>query len=130
MTLDTSFSLDGLPGCLRCGGSGGDQLLHGKVHRITSLRGWMVHPHPPLPDRLAAILYPSMDTTRRAELKPTPNAGDWYVSPRLQRVAVDVGLGAAGAAVGAEVDGTTGAVVGGAAAVAWSRLRHPPVGRE
>ena len=49
-----------------------------------------------------------------------------WLPPQLQRVALDVGLGAAGAGAGAYVDGVTGAVVGGVAAVAWSRWRFPP----
>lgn len=61
-----------------------------------------------------------------AHMKPTVSRADLYVSPRLQRVAVDVGLGAAGPTAGAQVDGSTGAVVGGVTAVAWSLLRHPP----
>jgi hypothetical protein len=56
---------------------------------------------------------------------PSPSTLDQYVPPQLQRVALDVGLGAAGAAVGAQVDGAVGAVVGGAAAVVWSRWRYP-----
>src|SRR6188768_2562588 len=59
------------------------------------------------------------------DFKSPASQGDWYSPPRLERVALDVGLGAAGATVGAQVDGATGAIVGGAAAVAWSRVRHP-----
>lgn len=49
---------------------------------------------------------------------------DW-LPPQLQRVALDVGLGAATGTVGAQVAGAAGGVIAGAVAVAWSRLRYP-----